>query len=42
MPIGLLIYVVVLTIVTAIKEKQYAKFKETTKNNKKVESKNEN
>ena len=27
MPIGLLIYVVVLTIVTAIKEKQYAKFK---------------
>ena len=39
MPIGLLIYVVVLTIVTAIKEKQYAKFKETLKNNKKVENK---
>lgn len=39
MPIGLLIYVVVLTIVTTIKEKQYAKFKETLKNNKKVENK---
>ncbi len=39
MPIGLLIYVIVLTIVTAIKEKQYARFKETLKNNKKVESK---